>query len=69
MGAVLAVGGLAAKMLVSDNQTLIVHEPRTELPVCDAVWNTILTLPCSTGLTAAEQDMVIEAVRAHFASS
>lgn len=39
------------------------ESPATELPVCEALWQTILTLPCSTGLTDAEQDAVISAVR------
>jgi len=42
--------------------------PCSELPVCDSVWNTILTLPCSTGLTTAEQEQVVEAVRAYLLS-
>jgi perosamine synthetase len=37
--------------------------PTAALPVCEKLWATILTLPCSTGLTAAEQDTVIAAVR------
>lgn len=39
------------------------NAPRTELPVCERVWPTVLTLPCSTSLTPAEQETVIEAVR------
>ncbi len=37
--------------------------PRAPLPVSDRVWETILTLPCSTGLTEDEQETVIVAVR------
>jgi dTDP-4-amino-4,6-dideoxygalactose transaminase len=37
--------------------------PRAAFPVCEPLWPTILTLPCSTGLTDAEQDTVIAAVR------
>jgi perosamine synthetase len=37
--------------------------PRSGLGVCDAVWPTILTLPCSTNLSAEEQRAVIAAVR------
>ena len=33
------------------------------MPVCEALWETILTLPCSTGLTEAEQDRVVTALR------
>jgi dTDP-4-amino-4,6-dideoxygalactose transaminase len=39
--------------------------PRSSLRVVDAVWQTILTLPCSTGLTQAEQETVIASVRRH----
>lgn len=35
----------------------------TPMPVCEALWETILTLPCSTGLTEAEQDRVVTALR------
>ena len=34
--------------------------PRRPMPVCDALWGRVLTLPCSTSLTIAEQDYVIE---------
>jgi dTDP-4-amino-4,6-dideoxygalactose transaminase len=44
------------------------NAPCSELPVCNSVWKTILTLPCSTGLTTAEQDHVIEAVRTYLLS-
>jgi dTDP-4-amino-4,6-dideoxygalactose transaminase len=37
--------------------------PREPMPHCDAIWTEILTLPCSTQLTDAEQDRVIDAVR------
>jgi perosamine synthetase len=36
--------------------------PRGALPVADAVWHTLLTLPCSTNLTDDEQHAVIAAV-------
>lgn len=36
--------------------------PCTAMPVSDAVWPRVLTLPCSTGLTEAEQLRVIDAV-------
>lgn len=39
------------------------NAPKRRLDVTQAIWNRILTLPCSTGLTAAEQDRVIAAVR------
>jgi len=37
--------------------------PRTPLPISDALWPTILTLPCSTGLTDDQQEAVITAVK------
>ena len=37
--------------------------PRTETKVADDIWPRVLTLPCSTHLTAEEQDYVIAAVR------
>jgi perosamine synthetase len=37
--------------------------PRSSLAVCEASWPRILTLPCSTSLTAEEQRTVLEAVR------
>ncbi|CAA7613605.1 Predicted pyridoxal phosphate-dependent enzyme [Candidatus Terasakiella magnetica] len=39
------------------------HAPRTAMPVSDGLWRRILTLPCSTGLSAADQDRVIAALR------
>ena len=39
------------------------HAPRTPQPVSERLWARVLTLPCSTGLTAAEQATVIAAVR------
>lgn len=36
--------------------------PCESMPVTDNLWDTVLTLPCSTGLTAKEQGTVIEAV-------
>jgi len=38
--------------------------PRASLDVSDDIWQRIVTLPCSTGITNAELDTVIEAVRA-----
>jgi dTDP-4-amino-4,6-dideoxygalactose transaminase len=38
--------------------------PRTALPVTESIWQRIVTLPCSTHLSAAEQDRVIAATRA-----
>lgn len=38
--------------------------PRTATPVTDRLWPLILTLPCSTQLTAEDQDRVIAATRA-----
>lgn len=36
--------------------------PRRDTPVSDALWPRILTLPCSTALTEAEQEHVIDCV-------
>ena len=41
--------------------------PRTEMPVSESVWQRVLTLPCSTGLTEADQAHVIESVRRQLA--
>jgi perosamine synthetase len=38
--------------------------PASPLPISEAVWPTVLTLPCSTSLTEDEQQTVISAVRA-----
>lgn len=38
--------------------------PRASLDVSDDIWQRIVTLPCSTGITNAELNTVIEAVRA-----
>jgi dTDP-4-amino-4,6-dideoxygalactose transaminase len=43
--------------------------PAAALPACEEVWQRILTLPCSTGLTQAEQDAVIAAVRSCLTSA
>jgi len=40
--------------------------PRTMMPVTDTLWPGVVTLPCSSHLTAAEQDKVIETVLAWF---
>jgi dTDP-4-amino-4,6-dideoxygalactose transaminase len=37
--------------------------PATDMPVAEAVWDRVVTLPCSTHLTDAEQSRVIDAVR------
>lgn len=37
--------------------------PRTAMPVCEALWPRLLTLPCSTGLTRDDQQRVIDALR------
>ena len=42
--------------------------PRAAQDVTEAVWPRVLTLPCSTGLTDAELDHVVTAVRAEVAS-
>jgi dTDP-4-amino-4,6-dideoxygalactose transaminase len=38
--------------------------PATPMPICEALWSRVLTLPCSTSLTDDEQSQVIAAVRA-----
>jgi perosamine synthetase len=38
--------------------------PTTDMSVADALWATILTLPCSTDLSEADQARVIDAVKA-----
>jgi perosamine synthetase len=38
--------------------------PRVATDVCDGLWHRIVTLPCSTSLTEADQDRVIAAVKA-----
>nr|CRH08107.1 Putative pyridoxal dependent aminotransferase, DegT/DnrJ/EryC1/StrS types [Candidatus Magnetococcus massalia] len=37
--------------------------PASKMPVCDATWWKVLTLPCSCGLGEAEQEQVITAVK------
>jgi perosamine synthetase len=37
--------------------------PATAMPVCEALWQRVLTLPCSSGLSVDEQAQVIAAVR------
>ncbi|MFM8866934.1 MAG: LegC family aminotransferase [Ilumatobacteraceae bacterium] len=37
--------------------------PRASIEVADDIWQRIVTLPCSTGITNAELDTVIDAVR------
>lgn len=39
------------------------HAPRTEMTICANIWQRIITLPCSTALTTADQDYVIDCVR------
>ncbi len=36
--------------------------PRDHMPVTETLWSRIVTLPCSTGLTKADQDYVVSAV-------
>jgi perosamine synthetase len=43
--------------------------PTTSLHVCERLWPTVLTLPCSTGLTEEHQQTVIAAVRACLSAS
>ena len=44
-------------------QTPYLDAPATAMPVAEAIWQTVLTLPCSTGLSEADQDRVIAAIR------
>ena len=37
--------------------------PTEDVSVCDAVWSSILTLPCSTGLTESDQGRVIDELK------
>ena len=37
--------------------------PREAMLVCDVVWSSILTLPCSTGLSEADQNRIIGALK------
>lgn len=48
-------------------QPIFAEAPRTAMPVCEALYPRLLTLPCSTGLTNAEQDQVIAALKAALA--
>ncbi|MBB3312252.1 dTDP-4-amino-4,6-dideoxygalactose transaminase [Rhizobium sp. BK196] len=50
-------------------QAPYVGAPRTEMTVCDNLWQRIMTLPCSTGLTVADQDFVVDKVRRQFANN
>ncbi len=43
-------------------QPPFVEAPRTPMPITDGLWQRILTLPCSTGLTAADQARVVAAL-------
>ncbi|CBS91510.1 Putative pyridoxal phosphate-dependent aminotransferase (plasmid) [Azospirillum lipoferum 4B] len=45
------------------------NAPCTEMPVCEELWLRVLTLPCSAGLTDAEQDRVIAALLQAFQST
>lgn len=42
--------------------------PRSAMPVCEALWPTVLTLPCSTHLRDDEQEHVIDTVKREFAA-
>lgn len=44
-------------------QPSFAEAPRTASPVADGLWGRVLTLPCSTGLTEAEQNAVVDALR------
>ena len=40
--------------------------PRSELPVTESIWERIVTLPCSTGITDEELETVVEVMRRWF---
>jgi perosamine synthetase len=44
-------------------QPAFLQAPRTEQPVSESTWSRIITLPCSTQLSEAEQELVIVEVR------
>ncbi len=44
-------------------QTPYLSAPAEATPVCEAVWRNILTLPCSAGLSDADQDRVVDALK------
>ncbi|MFS2179680.1 aminotransferase class I/II-fold pyridoxal phosphate-dependent enzyme [Rhizobium pisi] len=50
-------------------QAPYVGAPRTEMTVCENLWQRIMTLPCSTGLTVADQDFVVDKVRRQFVNN
>lgn len=50
-------------------QAPYVGAPRTEMTVCENLWQRIMTLPCSTGMTVADQDFVVDKVRRQFANN
>lgn len=43
-------------------QTPYAESPRSAMPVCESIWDRVLTLPCSTGLSQHEQERVIDRV-------
>jgi dTDP-4-amino-4,6-dideoxygalactose transaminase len=45
-------------------QAPYVDSPRAALDVSDSVWDSIVTLPCSTGITDEELANVVSAVKA-----
>ncbi|MBY3202266.1 aminotransferase class I/II-fold pyridoxal phosphate-dependent enzyme [Rhizobium laguerreae] len=50
-------------------QAPYVRAPRTEMKVCESLWQRIVTLPCSTALTAVDQDYIVDNVRRQFANN
>jgi dTDP-4-amino-4,6-dideoxygalactose transaminase len=40
------------------------NAPHASVETSDSVWGTIVTLPCSTGISDAELDAVVQAVKA-----
>jgi dTDP-4-amino-4,6-dideoxygalactose transaminase len=43
-------------------QPAFTQAPHTDMPVSNAIWHRILTLPCSTGISDAELERVVSTV-------
>lgn len=73
LGAHLAEAGIgtAVHYPVADHQHGVYadDQPTLPLPVTESATDAVLTLPCYPGLARADQDLVIEAVRAFFDSA
>ncbi|MBO4396647.1 MAG: DegT/DnrJ/EryC1/StrS family aminotransferase, partial [Eubacterium sp.] len=40
--------------------------PCSGLPVAESIWERIVTLPCSTGISEKELEKVVDVVRSYF---